>query len=120
MNAPAARPSLATLRASDNKPGISNRELELLEPVLTYSKQPAAPRSNRELSTVLLFGPSFRCQIESRFDLRASLFSPSMCRQASSSTIICPWPTLLLLTGTPAQTEIVVAHSKQTFALLSS
>jgi hypothetical protein len=31
--------------------GLSNRELELLEPSLTHRKQTTAPRSNRELST---------------------------------------------------------------------
>jgi len=32
---------------------ISNRELQLLEPCLTYRKQSTAPRSNRELSTIV-------------------------------------------------------------------
>ena len=34
---------------------FSNRELNLLEPSLTHRKQTAAPRSNRELSTILLY-----------------------------------------------------------------
>jgi hypothetical protein len=53
MNAPAARPLMATPRPTRNKPEISNRELELLEPLLTYTKQTTAPRPNRELSTIL-------------------------------------------------------------------
>ena len=35
---------------------FSNRELNLLEPSLTHRKQTAAPRSNREPSTILLYG----------------------------------------------------------------
>jgi hypothetical protein len=35
---------------------LSNRELELLELPLTYRKQRADPRSNRELSTILSDG----------------------------------------------------------------
>jgi hypothetical protein len=31
---------------------LSNRELNLLEPLLTYRKETNAPRSNRELSTI--------------------------------------------------------------------
>jgi hypothetical protein len=74
MTAPAARPLTATPRPSEDKPVISNRELDLLEPLLTCSKQTTAPRSNRELSTISLF----RFPHESRFDLRASLFGADM------------------------------------------
>src|SRR5271156_2927987 len=52
MNAPAVRPFRATPRPSHKKVRISNRELELLEPILSYTKQTTALRSNRELSTI--------------------------------------------------------------------
>ena len=35
---------------------LSNRELQLLEPCLTYRKQSTDPRSNRELSTIVSDG----------------------------------------------------------------
>jgi hypothetical protein len=49
--------------------GLSNRELELLEPSLTHRKQTTAPRSNRELSTNQVFRQfSFvRCAFVERF-----------------------------------------------------
>jgi hypothetical protein len=74
MIAPAVRPLTANPRPSNKKIRKSNRELDLLEPLLTYTKQTTTPRSNRELSTILLF----RSLNESRFDLRASLFGADM------------------------------------------
>jgi hypothetical protein len=41
------------LEKSKRTPKISNRELQLLEPCLTYRKQSTDPRSNRELSTIV-------------------------------------------------------------------
>jgi len=43
---------------------LSNRELQLLELYLTYRKQGADPRSNRELSTILSNAPhSYKLEI---------------------------------------------------------
>jgi hypothetical protein len=74
MNVPAARPIKATPRPSENNLRISNRELELLEPLLTYTKQTTAPRSNRELPTIPYLGFAH----ESGFDRCASLFGTDM------------------------------------------
>jgi hypothetical protein len=86
MTAPAARPLTATPRPSEDKPPISNRELELLEPLLTYTKQTNAPRSNRELSTISFF----RSPHQSRFDRRASLFGADMRNPGSKQKVALP------------------------------
>ena len=72
---------------------ISNRELELLEPSLTYRKQTKAPCSNRELSTNPRCGNSHA--------LRPSL--PDIHKWSRP-----------LLTGTAPQREIDVTYRKQT------
>jgi hypothetical protein len=102
-------------RAQDSKPaplpGLSNRELELLERPLTHRKQTVAPRSNRELSTnqcscnSRLTGVSFpdvlprQAQYLAGFP-RASFAKDSICSGA-------------LLPGSGSQVEIAVTHSKQ-------
>src|ERR1700689_5350814 len=72
MNPPAVRPFGATPRPSDKKVRISNRELELLEPLLSYTKQTTAPRSNRELSTISLVLPGVRSRHAARLDGRVA------------------------------------------------
>src|SRR5271168_766205 len=72
MNAPAVRPFGATPRPSHKKVRISNRELDLLEPILSYTKQTTAPRSNRELSTISLFLPSVRSRRAASLDRRVA------------------------------------------------
>jgi len=75
--------------------GLSNRELELLEPSLTHRKQTTAPRSNRELSTNPL---------SCNFHLSGALLSSGLPRQ------------MHFLTGSTPQTEIDVTYRKQTTA----
>src|SRR5271155_321055 len=70
MNAPAVRPFRATPRPSHKKVRFSNRELDLLEPILSYTKQTTAPRSNRELSTISLFVPGVCSRRAARLDRR--------------------------------------------------
>ena len=72
---------------------LSNRERQLLEPLLTHRKQTLAPRSNRELSTN-------RCSCN--FHLSGALLSQDLPRQGP------------FLTGSGPQTEIDVTCSKQT------
>src|SRR5450432_4581906 len=72
MNAPAVRPFGATPRPSDKKVRISNRELELLEPLLSYTKQTTAPHSNRELSTISLSGSGVWSRRAARLDRRVA------------------------------------------------
>jgi hypothetical protein len=74
---------------------FSNRELELLEPLLTHRKQTTAPRSNRELSTNQCCG---------NFHLSGALLSSGLPRQ------------MQFLTGSAPQTEFDVTHRKQTTA----
>src|SRR5271156_2905226 len=83
MTAPAARPLMATPRPSDKKVRISNRELDLLEPLLTYTKQTTAPLSNRELSTISFFHSPH----QPGFDRRASLFGADRLSLASKQTM---------------------------------
>src|SRR5271154_7199716 len=83
MTAPAVRPLMATPRPSDKKVRISNRELDLLEPLLTYTKQTTAPLSNRELSTISFFHSPH----QPGFDRRASLFGADRLSLASKQTM---------------------------------
>src|SRR6202167_2573112 len=64
---------------------LSNRELQLLEPPLTHTKQTIAPRSNRELSTN---------------------------RRRGNSHAVIPVPSFL--PGSGPRVECAVTHSKQT------
>jgi hypothetical protein len=86
-------------RASNATRGIrfalSNRERQLLEPVLTHRKQTMASRSNRELSTN-------RCSCN--FHLSGALLSKGLLRQ------------IQFLTGSAPQTEFDVTYRKQTTA----
>jgi hypothetical protein len=75
--------------------GLSNRELELLEPSLTHRKQTTASRSNRELSTN---------QCSCNFHLSGALLSNGLLRQ------------IQFLTGSAPQTEFGVTYRKQTTA----
>ncbi len=99
----AAAPSLArpqfhsSFRAASIAKPFSNRELELLEPRLTYRKQTIGTRSNRELST----NPCFCIS-----DLPRAFTSHS-----PLTTGYCPF-----LTGSGSQTEFAVTNSKQTTA----
>jgi hypothetical protein len=55
-----------------NKPRrISNRELQVLESLLSYTKQTTGPRSNRELSTISFCCPQhhFKAQPDLTFVL---------------------------------------------------
>jgi len=73
--------------------GLSNRERQLLEPLLTHRKQTVGPCSNRELSTNQSCGNS---------RLSGALLSKGLPRQ------------MQFLTGSAPQTEIDVTCSKQT------
>jgi hypothetical protein len=92
MNAPAARPLRATPRPSESKRRISNRELELLEPLLTYAKQTIAPRSNRELSTISRI-PS---RHEAVSDRRSELFGADILDRDQSPAMTYTWGVSLL------------------------
>lgn len=46
---------MATPRPPGDTYRFFNRQYDLLEPILSYTKQTIAPRSNRELWTVLVF-----------------------------------------------------------------
>src|SRR5271156_231958 len=70
MNAPAVRPFRATPRPSHKKARISNRELDLLEPTVSCTKQTTAPRSNRELSTISHSGSGVWSRHVARLDRR--------------------------------------------------
>ena len=79
--------------------GISNRELSLLEHVLTHRKQTRAPRSNRELSTN-------QCCFDSpQTNRRQSVFSA-----LPKSTGVRLLPSL---PGSASQAESDVTYSKQ-------
>jgi hypothetical protein len=84
-------------------PGISNRELHLLERLLTYRKQTTAPRSNRELSTNQRgdnsYVPGF---------LPSSLTSSTEAFVAKNSALPSAF-----LPGTSRYVESDVTHSKQ-------
>jgi hypothetical protein len=109
--------------------GISNRELHLLEHLLTYRKQTTAPRSNRELSTNPLCGNSRVLLPLSAFlngslrpTIRAS-HSPLTTRRSSDLTG-SPAPPFAkgsvnpstFLPGTAQYVECDVTYSKQTTA----
>jgi hypothetical protein len=92
-------------------PGLSNRELRLLEPPLTHRKQTVAPASNRELSTN-------QCSCNSRLTgasfpdvlLRRRQFLAGFPRASFAKGSICSGA---LLPGSGSQVEIAVTHSKQ-------
>jgi len=67
MTAAVARLFTAQPRSLNKPQRISNRELQLLERLLSYTKQTKRPRSNRELSTI-----SF-CRPYRRFKTRPDL-----------------------------------------------
>jgi hypothetical protein len=71
MNAAVVRLLAARLRPLDKPRNNSNRELQLLERLLSYTKQTTRPRSNRELSTILVFRPThhFKTQPDLTFVL---------------------------------------------------
>jgi hypothetical protein len=50
----------AVVRLRTARPRPSNREVQLLERLLSYTKQTTRLRSNRERSTILVFGPNHR------------------------------------------------------------
>jgi hypothetical protein len=57
MTAAVARFLTAQPRPLDKPRSISNRELQLLEHLLSYTKQTTRPRSNRELPTISICRP---------------------------------------------------------------
>jgi len=57
MTAAVARLPTARPRPLIKLQRISNRELQLLEHLLSYTKQKTRPRSNRELSTISFCRP---------------------------------------------------------------
>ncbi len=67
MTAAVAHLFAARPRPLDEPQRISNRELQVLESLLSYTKQTTRPRSNRELSTI-----SFR-RLEHHFKAQPDL-----------------------------------------------
>ena len=89
-----------------SRPGISNREHHLLEHLLTYRKQTAAPRSNRELSTNQYCGDS-RVR---------NAPPPSLSGSAKASFERSSVRLNTFLPGSAQYVECDVTHSKQTIA----
>jgi hypothetical protein len=85
---------------------LSNRELELLEPILTHRKQTIAPRSNRELSTN-------RCRANSHAVIPILTFLTGLPRAFFANGSVCA---ARFLPGSGLRVEFAVTHSKQTTA----
>jgi len=89
-----------------SRPGISNRELHLLEHLLTYRKQTTAPRSNRELSTNQRGDNSYV----------PGFLPPSVNGSTEACAAKNPAIATTFLPGTAQYVESDVTHSKQTTA----